>query len=204
MHHAFHLALAQSHAADLQRIAAAARLRRTPRTSVKTRAAQGAAGVVAVLLALGGCGVSDDDRASMPAAAAGGAAAVPPQVVRHYVAHFDAAQSERLFGNAENNPEGVDPADLVGSWEMEINETLQVLDTHAPDKGGPVLRILEHRGSRLVLTERQCPDEIVLRARETKEWLTLEHVSGRCPGTVDLLVDEPWRFVRTEVAGKPR
>lgn len=127
-----------------------------------------------------------------------------PQVVKHYVAHFDAAQSERLFGESENNPEGVDPADLVGSWEMEINETLGVMDIHAPDKGGPVLGIVERRGTRLVLTERACPDEIVLRARETRASLVLEHASGRCPGTVDLLVDEPWRFVRTEVGGKPR
>ena len=122
MHHAFHLAMAQAHAADLHRIAAAERLARTRRKGATTRAARALVGLEGVLLMFGGLGGSNNDRQPTPAAADGGVAAVNPQVVKHYVAYFDATQNERLFGKSEHNPEGVDPADLVGSWEMEINE----------------------------------------------------------------------------------
>lgn len=68
MHHAFHLALAQAHAADLHRIAAAERLARTRRKGATTRAARALAGLAGVLLMLGGCGGSNntDSRRRRP------------------------------------------------------------------------------------------------------------------------------------------
>jgi hypothetical protein len=73
---------------------------------------------------------------------------VRPQVVKHYVPTSTPPRASALFGD---DPDGVDPADLVGRWEMEINETLRILETHAPDNGGPVLEIVERRAAQLVL-----------------------------------------------------
>lgn len=83
MHHAFHLAVAQAHAAELQRIAAAVQVAPSRRRGARVRAATATAGLAAVLLMFGGCGGSNDVSEATPMAADGRAAAVKPQVVKH-------------------------------------------------------------------------------------------------------------------------
>ncbi|MDP8967250.1 MAG: hypothetical protein M3N04_01480 [Actinomycetota bacterium] len=135
-----------------------------------------------------GCGGSSD-QAATTATTAGGAPGVR-QKIAYYSTEFDSAQTKRLFGRSAS---GVDPADLVGRWEMQLNETLGILEVRAPDGGGPVLEIVENKDDTLVLEERDCRKQFVMGVERTSESLTLTHRSGGCEETVNLLVEEPWR-----------
>ncbi len=135
-----------------------------------------------------GCGGSSDKAATT--ATTGGGASGATQKIAYYSTEFDAAQAKRLFGRSTDD---VDPADLVGRWEMQLNETLGILELRAPDGGGPVFDIVENKDDTLVLEERDCPKPFVMSVERTSESLTLAHRSGGCEETVNLLVEESWR-----------
>ena len=135
-----------------------------------------------------GCGGSSEQAATT--ATPGGGAAGVRQKIAHYSTEFDSAQTQRLFGRSAS---GADPADLVGRWEMQLNETLGILGLRAPDGGGPVFDIVENTDDTLVLEERDCRRPFVMSVERTSESLTLAHRSGGCKETVNLLVEESWR-----------
>lgn len=131
-----------------------------------------------------GCGGSSDQAATT--ATTGGMR----QKIAYYSTEFDAAQARSLFGRSTDD---VDPADLVGRWEMQLNETLGILELRAPDGGGPVFDIVENKDDTLVLKQRDCRKPFVMSVERTSESLTLAHRSGGCKETVNILVEESWR-----------
>lgn len=144
--------------------------------------------LIAAVTTLNGCGGAADDAATT--ATNGGEGAVVEQKVTRYETELDAAQANRLFGHSDDD---VPPADLVGRWEMQLNETLGLLEMRSPDGAGPILEIVEDTGDTLVLEERECPKPFVMGVRRTSESLTLTPRSGGCEEIANLLAEEPWR-----------